>query len=92
MPDYQPNVVLSNQEFNVVGTNPIRHDGMDKVTGRARYGVDTDIPGMLFGKILNGGPSADVSDEVLQCPLQIDLKGGRPKFGKGKIERSVDSG
>lgn len=52
MLDYKPNIVLSNQEYDVVGTNPIRHDGMDKVTGRARYGVDTDIPGMLFGKIL----------------------------------------
>ena len=52
MPDYQPNAVLSNQEFNVVGTSPIRHDGMDKVTGRAQYGIDTDLPGMLFGKIL----------------------------------------
>ena len=52
MPDYEPNVVLSNQEFNVVGTSPIRHDGMDKVTGRARYGVDTELPGMLVGKVL----------------------------------------
>ena len=52
MPDYKPNIVLSNQEFNVVGTNPIRHDGMDKVTGKARYGVDRDIPVMLFGKVL----------------------------------------
>ena len=52
MPDYEPNVVLSNREFNVVGTSPIRHDGMDKVTGRARYGVDTDLPGMLVGKVL----------------------------------------
>jgi xanthine dehydrogenase molybdenum-binding subunit len=52
MPDYQPNVVISILEFNVVGTNPIRDDGMDKVTGRARYGIDTDIPGMLCGKIL----------------------------------------
>ncbi|HIN05849.1 MAG TPA: xanthine dehydrogenase family protein molybdopterin-binding subunit, partial [Dehalococcoidia bacterium] len=52
MPDYEPNVVLSNQEFKVVGTSPIRHDGMDKVTGRALYGVDTDLPGMLVGKVL----------------------------------------
>ena len=29
------NIVLSTEEFNVVGTRPIRHDGTDKVTGRA---------------------------------------------------------
>ena len=46
------NIVLSNQEFNVVGTRPIRHDGMDKVTGKARYSADIQLPDMLHGKIL----------------------------------------
>ena len=46
------NVVLSNQDYNVVGTRPIRHDGADKVTGRARYGADIHLPGLLHGKIL----------------------------------------
>ena len=34
------NIVLSNIEYKVVGTRPIRHDGPDKVTGRAKYGGD----------------------------------------------------
>ena len=38
--DYEPNVVLSNQDYNVVGTRPLRPDGADKVTGRALYGAD----------------------------------------------------
>ena len=45
-------VVLSNQEFNVVGTRPIRHDGNDKVTGRVRYSADITLPRLLHGKIL----------------------------------------
>ena len=32
---YQPNIVLSNTEYKVIGTRPIRHDGAEKVTGRA---------------------------------------------------------
>ena len=52
MLDYKPNIVLSNKEYNVVGSRPIRHDGADKVTGRARYGADISLPGMLYGKIL----------------------------------------
>ena len=32
---YEPNVVLSNTTYDVIGTRPIRHDGADKVTGRA---------------------------------------------------------
>ena len=46
------NVVLSTQEYNVVGSRPIRHDGTDKVTGRAQYGADINLPGLLHGKIL----------------------------------------
>ena len=46
------NIVLSNTEFKVVGKRPIRHDGYDKVTGKASYGADINLPGMLHGKIL----------------------------------------
>ena len=38
--------------YKSVGTRPIRHDGYDKVTGRAAYGSDIILPGMLHGKIL----------------------------------------
>ena len=50
--DYNPNVVLATDEYKVVGTRPIRHDGADKVTGRALYGGDFQISGLLHGKIL----------------------------------------
>jgi CO/xanthine dehydrogenase Mo-binding subunit len=38
--------------FEVIGTRPPRPDGIDKVTGRARFGADAWLPGMLVGKIL----------------------------------------
>src|SRR5262245_35291835 len=37
------------RSFTYVGTRPIRHDGLDKVTGRANYGADFTLPGMLYG-------------------------------------------
>ena len=40
------------KNFKVIGTRPIRHDGVDKVTGRAKYGADYAFPDMLFGKML----------------------------------------
>ncbi|MDA1128422.1 MAG: xanthine dehydrogenase family protein molybdopterin-binding subunit [Chloroflexi bacterium] len=46
------NIVLSNTDYKVVGTRPIRPDGTDKVTGRAKYGADFQTAGMLFGKVL----------------------------------------
>ena len=38
--------------YRVIGTRPIRHDGVDKVTGAARYGADINLPGMLHAKVL----------------------------------------
>ena len=52
MLDYKPNIVLSNQEYNVVGTRPVRPDGADKVTGKANYSADISLPGLLYGKVL----------------------------------------
>ncbi len=49
---YEPNMVLATGKYDVVGTRPIRHDGADKVTGRALYGADFDIAGLLHGKVL----------------------------------------
>src|SRR5712664_3189004 len=38
--------------YTVIGTRPIRHDGADKVTGRAQYGADYTAAGLLHGFIL----------------------------------------
>jgi len=38
-------------DLRVVGTRPVRPDGVDKVTGRANFGADLRLPGvdMLLG-------------------------------------------
>ncbi len=40
------------RQFTVIGTRPLRPDGIDKVTGRARFGADMTAPGMLIGLVL----------------------------------------
>jgi len=40
------------QTYSVIGTRPIRHDGADKVTGRALYGADIHLAGLLHGAVL----------------------------------------
>ena len=40
------------QSFTRIGTRPLRPDGLDKDTGRARFGADMTAPGMLIGKVL----------------------------------------
>jgi CO/xanthine dehydrogenase Mo-binding subunit len=42
---------LDKTALRVVGTRPIRPDGVDKVTGRANFGADMTMPGMLWGRI-----------------------------------------
>lgn len=40
------------RKFRHIGTRPIRPDGEDKVTGRANFGADYYLPGMLHGAVL----------------------------------------
>ena len=42
---------LDKEALKVVGTRPIRPDGVDKVIGRASFGADQTMPGMLWGKV-----------------------------------------
>ncbi len=46
------NQVLSEVEYDVVGKRPVRPDGVDKVTGRAQYGADLNLTGLLHGRVL----------------------------------------
>ncbi len=40
----------SSSKYNYIGTSSIRPDGVEKVTGKANYGADFSLPGMLHGK------------------------------------------
>ena len=39
-------------EYKQIGTSPVRPDGVDKVTGRARFGADLVLPNMIHGQVL----------------------------------------
>ncbi|MBA2402363.1 MAG: xanthine dehydrogenase family protein molybdopterin-binding subunit [Bradyrhizobium sp.] len=43
------NIVTDNKW---IGQRTIRPDGVDKVTGRAAFAADTNMPGMIWGKVL----------------------------------------
>ena len=45
-------LTYTERNLKQVGTRPDRPDGVDKVTGRARYGADITAPGMLWAKVL----------------------------------------
>ncbi len=62
--------------YKVVGSRPIRHDGVDKVTGRAQYGADINLPGTLHGKILRSphGHARIVSIDTSKAEALPDVK------------------
>ncbi len=44
-------MVAADKKYRVIGTSPIRPDGVDKVTGRANYAADINLPGMLYARL-----------------------------------------
>jgi xanthine dehydrogenase molybdenum-binding subunit len=61
-------------EFQVIGTRPVRHDGVEKVTGRAKYGADYALPGMLHGKVLRS-PHAHARIKSINYDRALALPG-----------------
>jgi CO/xanthine dehydrogenase Mo-binding subunit len=57
-----------------VGTRPIRPDGVPKVTGKAQYGADFNMPGMLVGAILRS-PYAHAKIRSIDTSKAVALPG-----------------
>ncbi len=76
MSDYEPNVVLTTGEYQVVGTRPIRHDVLERVTGTAMYSDDIQLPGQLFAKVLRS-PHAHARIRSIDASAALALEGVR---------------
>ncbi len=64
----------TSQAYKVIGTRPIRHDGTDKVTGRAVYGSDVRLAAMVHGKILRS-PHAHARIKRIDATEALALEG-----------------
>ncbi|MFV0296185.1 MAG: xanthine dehydrogenase family protein molybdopterin-binding subunit [Hyphomicrobiaceae bacterium] len=65
---------VKSHNFDVVGTRPVRPDGADKVTGRAKYGADHSIAGQLVGKVLRS-PHAHARIKSIDVSAALALPG-----------------
>ncbi len=79
-------------DFKYVGTRPVRPDGVDKVTGRAQYGADQNLPNMLHGKVLRSPhahariKSVDVSGALAMEGVYAAVSGRDfPVCGEGAL-------
>jgi len=62
--------------YSVIGTRPIRHDGVDKVTGRAKYGADIHLSGLIYGVVLRS-PHAHARIKSVDVSQAVALPGVR---------------
>src|SRR5438132_10221600 len=63
-----------NTTYKVVGTRPLRHDATDKVTGRAVYGADVQLAGLLHGRVLRS-PHAHARIRGIDASKALALPG-----------------
>jgi len=64
----------SSGEFKYIGTRAARPDGFEKVTGRARFGNDVNLPGMLRGLVLRS-PHAHAIVKSIDISKALALPG-----------------
>jgi CO/xanthine dehydrogenase Mo-binding subunit len=69
--------------LKVVGQRPIRPDGADKVTGRANFGADLRLPGMLTGRVKR-------SPHAHARILRIDTRAARALPGVKAVVTAAD--
>ena len=58
----------------LIGTSPVRPDGVPKVTGTAQYGADYSLPGMLWASVLRS-PHAHATIRSIDVSKALALSG-----------------
>ena len=67
-------VTSDKPQYKVIGTRPVRPDGIDKVTGRAQYGADVHLPGTLHGHVKRS-PHAHANIKKIDVSKALALDG-----------------
>jgi CO/xanthine dehydrogenase Mo-binding subunit len=83
------NAESSTRKYKVVGTRPNRPDGVDKVTGRARFGADAVAPGMLIGLVLRS-PHAHAKIKSIDASKALKLAGVKAVVTRDDLPDKTD--
>lgn len=65
---------LGKKKYTVIGQRPIRHDGADKVTGKAVYTADLALPNLAHGKLIRS-PHAHARIKKIDASEALKLPG-----------------
>lgn len=76
-------------KYKVIGTRPVRHDGVEKVTGQAKYGADIKLTGMLYASMLRS-PHAHANIKSIDTSKAEALPGVRAVLTNADLPEQGD--
>ena len=79
----------NNSGFKYVGKRPLRPDGVEKVTGKALYGADVNLPSTIYGKILRS-PHAHARILSIDTDKAIKLPGVHAIVTSNDLAKKTD--
>jgi isoquinoline 1-oxidoreductase beta subunit len=63
-PEIKPEQLKKTADFRLIGKDVMRIELPSKVTGTATYGIDIQVPGMLYGTVLRAPVEGSVPDKI----------------------------
>jgi isoquinoline 1-oxidoreductase subunit beta len=63
-PDIKPDQLKKPADFRLIGKDVMRVELPSKVNGTAKYGIDIQVPGMLYGAVLRAPVEGSVPDKI----------------------------
>ena len=76
-------------DLKAIGTRPVRPDGVEKVTGRANFGADLHLPGMIHGKVLRS-PYAHARVKSVDVSGALAIEGVLAAVSGGDFAEQTD--
>jgi isoquinoline 1-oxidoreductase beta subunit len=63
-PEIRPEQLKKSSEFRLIGKDVMRIELPSKVNGSATYGIDVQVPGMLYGAVVRAPVEGSVPDKI----------------------------
>src|SRR5262245_5187358 len=63
-PEIKPDELKKTSEFRLIGKDVMRVELPSKVNGSATYGIDVQVPGMIYGAVLRAPVEGSVPDKI----------------------------
>jgi isoquinoline 1-oxidoreductase subunit beta len=87
-PEIKPEQLKKASEFRLIGKDAMRVELPNKVNGTARYAIDVQVPGMLYGAVLRApveGSSPDKVDDAKAKAIAGVIRVVRLPYGVGVL-------